>query len=114
MFTVLFPILIFHLMMQAELRRATVPIIAYTLAVFILAILVEKGLRVFIGEARSHFAPFLLPTVEGGRGALPLYLSIVGVSSNTVIFDIAGAITVFLIIPVLVSRSAANRPVIKN
>ncbi|EFR45360.1 hypothetical protein [Streptococcus pseudoporcinus] len=79
-----------------------------------MAILVGKGLRVFIGEAQSHFAPFLLPTVEGGRGALPLYLSIVGVTSNTVIFDIAGAITAFLIIPVLVSRSAANRPVIKN
>ncbi|EGJ28064.1 AEC family transporter [Streptococcus porcinus] len=109
MFTVLFPILIFHLMMQAELRIDTVPIIAYTLIVFVLAVLVGKWLQGFIGESRSHFAPFLLSTVEGGSVALPLYLSIVGVSSNTVIFDIAGAITAFLIIPIIVSKAAANQ-----
>ncbi|VTS28789.1 transporter protein [Streptococcus porcinus] len=71
--------------------------------------MVGKWLRRFIGETRSHFALFLLPTVEGGSVALPLYLSIVGVSSNTVIFDIAGAITAFLIIPILVSKAAANQ-----
>lgn len=107
-FTVLFPILIFHLMLHAELKLATVPVILYTLLAFMLAILVGKLLRNFLGDSRSHFAHFLLPTVEGGSVALPLYLSIVGVSSNTVIFDIAGSIAAFLIIPIMVSKAAAN------
>lgn len=66
-------------------------------------------LKGFIGLERSHFAKYLLPTVEGGSVALPLYLSIVGVSSNTVIFDIAGSVTAFLILPILVSKAAASQ-----
>ena len=38
--------------------------------------------------------------------ALPLYLSIVGASSNTVIFDLAGSTIAFIILPILVARSA--------
>lgn len=108
-FTILFPILIFHLMMHAELKMSTIPIILYTLIAFILAMLTGKLLKGFIGHERSHFAKYLLPTVEGGSVALPLYLSIVGVSSNTVIFDIAGSVTAFLILPILVSKAAASQ-----
>ncbi|MCK1210665.1 AEC family transporter [Streptococcus uberis] len=108
-FTILFPILIFHLMMNAEMKMSTVPVILYTLIAFILAVFTGQLLKGFIGLERSHFAKYLLPTVEGGSVALPLYLSIVGVSSNTVIFDIAGSVTAFLILPILVSKAAASQ-----
>ena len=46
--------------------------------------------------------------MEGGNVALPLYLSIVGTSSNTVIFDIAGTMICFIVLPVLIAKSAAT------
>ena len=55
-----------------------------------------------------------MPTVEGGSVALPLYLSIVGTSSHTVIFDIAGSIMCFMIIPVLVIKETAKQASIKE
>ena len=39
---------------------------------------------------------------------LPLYLSIVGKSSNTVIFDIAGTVIAFIVFPVLIAKEAAT------
>ncbi|KHD46619.1 AEC family transporter [Streptococcus hongkongensis] len=113
-FTILFPILIFHLIMTAEIKVSTFPIVLYIFIAFQLAMVVGKLLKRFIGESYAHFAHFLLPTVEGGSVALPLYLSIVGVSSNTVIFDLAGAATAFLVIPVLVSKASASNASLKE
>ena len=58
----------------------------------------------------GHISPYLLTTCEGGNVALPLYTSIVGVAyaSNTVIYDIAGTVIAFIIIPVLVAKKTSG------
>lgn len=58
----------------------------------------------------GHISPCLLTTCEGENVALPLYTSIVGVAyaSNTVIYDIAGTVIAFIIIPVLVAKKTSG------
>lgn len=117
-FSILFPILIFSLLGSANLRLETAGIIAYVAGAFFLAMLLGKKMSFFIGKEQAHFSYFLLTTVEGGAVALPLYLSIVGSSSNTVIFDLAGSIIAFLVIPIMVAggpgRKKANGQLAKE
>ena len=68
----------------------------------------------FTGEKFAHISPYLLTTCEGGNVALPLYLSIVGASSNTVIFDLAGVFMAFVIIPIMVARAGAGETRIRE
>lgn len=58
----------------------------------------------------GHISPYLFTTCEGENVALPLYTSIVGVAyaSNTVIYDIAGTVIAFIIIPVLVAKKTSG------
>lgn len=69
-----------------------------------------KFIAKFTGKEMGHISPYLLTTCEGGNVALPLYTSIVGVAyaSNTVIFDIAGTVIAFIIIPVLVAKKTSG------
>lgn len=108
-FTVLFPILIFNLLGSAQLQLETAAVVAYVTLAFFLAIILGRKLTGFTGKGQGHFSPYLLSTVEGGAVALPLYLSIVGQSSNTVIFDLAGSIIAFLIIPILVAGASEEK-----
>lgn len=107
-FSVLFPIMIFNLVASAHFKLAMVSVILYAFLVYIVAIFVGKFLGTFTGKERAHFTKYLLTTNEGGSVALPLYLSIVGVSSNTVLFDIAGSAIGFLIIPILVAHETSK------
>ena len=108
-FSVLFPILIFSLLGSAQLQLETAGIIVYVTIAFFLAMVLGRQLSSFTGKAQAHFSPYLLTTVEGGAVALPLYLSIVGQSSNTVIFDLAGSIIAFLIIPIMVAGASEEK-----
>ncbi len=108
-FTVLFPILIFNLLGSAQLQLETAVVIVYVTLAFFLAMVVGKKLAGFTGKEQGHFSPYLLTTVEGGAVALPLYLSIVGQSSNTVIFDLAGSIIAFLVIPIMVAGASEEK-----
>ena len=56
-----------------------------------------------------------MTTVEGGNVALPLYTSIVGMAyaKNTVIFDIAGTIIAFIIIPICIEKMTSETADIK-
>lgn len=108
LFDLLFPILIFNLLASADLDASVLPVVGYVFIMYLLAILVIGPLTArFTGTDRSHFSKYLLATHEGGNVALPLYLSIVGASSNTVIFDLAGTVTCFIVIPILVARETA-------
>ena len=62
-----------------------------------------KLLSQFTGAKMAHISPYLLTTTEGGNVALPLYTSIVGLSyaSNTIIFDIAGSLMAFVVMPIM-------------
>lgn len=108
-FTVLFPIMIFSLLGSAQLRLETAGIIVYVTVAFFLAMILGKILGTFTGIKQAHFSPYLLTTVEGGAVALPLYLSIVGQSSNTVIFDLAGSIIAFLVIPIMIAKTSEGQ-----
>ncbi len=109
LFGVLFPILIFNLMATASIGLDVLPIVGFVAAIYLVSILVVGPLTAgFTGRENAHFSKYLLATHEGGNVALPLYLSIVAGSSNTVIFDLAGTFVCFVIIPVLVAREAAS------
>jgi predicted permease len=91
-FGVLFPVMIFNLLASASLSLDVLPVVGYVFAMYLLALLVIGPLTArFTGAETAHFSKYLLATHEGGNVALPLYLSIVGVSSTTVIFDLAGS-----------------------
>lgn len=108
-FGVLFPILIFNLLASANLDASVLPVVGYVAVMYLLALLVVGPLTAaFTGRERAHFSKYLLATHEGGNVALPLYLSIVAGSSNTVIFDLAGTFICFIVIPILVAREAAS------
>lgn len=117
-FNVLFPIMIFNLMLTATVNTEQILVVGYVFIVFVLAMLVGKLVIPFTGKKYGHFSNYLLTTVEGGSVALPLYLSIVGTSSNTVIFDIAGSSICFIVLPILIaknaSKGASKQDLIKN
>lgn len=109
LFGILFPIMIFDLLASAELDLTVVPIVGYVFAMFLIPLLVVGPLTAaFTGRENAHFSKYLLTTVEGGNVALPLYLSIVGASSNTVIFDLAGSLICFIVVPIMVAREASS------
>lgn len=105
-FNVLFPILILNVLFTAKIESSAILIVVYVLIAFTLALVLGKCITKFTGKEVGHISPYLLTTCEGGNVALPLYTSIVGVAyaSNTVIFDIAGTVIAFIIIPVLVAK----------
>ena len=109
LFDLLFPILIFNLMATANLDLSVLPIVGYVFAMYLLVLFVV-GPRTarFTGPERAHFSKYLLSCHEGGNVALPLYLSIVGASSNTVIFDLAGTATCFIVLPIMIARESAK------
>jgi len=107
-FKLLFPIMIFNLMFTVSVETSSLYIILYVFLVFLLAMAVGKLLTGFTGRKYSHFSYLLLTTVEGGNVALPLYLSIVGSSSNTVIFDIAGSALCFIVMPIWVAKLSSS------
>ena len=109
-FNVLFPILIFNVLFTAKIELSAILIVLYVLIAFTLALVLGKCITKFTGKEVGHISPYLLTTCEGGNVALPLYTSIVGVAyaSNTVIFDIAGTVIAFIIIPVLVAKATSG------
>lgn len=107
-FNILFPILIFNLICSATIEMQHIKIIGYVFIVYLLALVVGKLVTPLICKKYAHFSPYLLTAVEGGNVALPLYLSIVGASSNTVIYDIAGTIFCFVIVPILVAKEVSS------
>lgn len=107
-FNVLFPILIFHILFTSTIRFSAMFIVLYVFVVFCLMMVAGKFLGKFTGERFAHISFYMLATCEGGNVALPLYLSIVGASSNTVIFDLAGITMAFIIIPIMVARKSAG------
>ena len=107
-FQILFPIMVFNMMLTVSVETSSLFVILYVFAAFVLAMAVGKLVSGFVGKKYSHFSYLLMSTVEGGNVALPLYLSIVGSSSNTVIFDIAGSALCFIVLPVWIARLSSS------
>ncbi|WP_294580909.1 AEC family transporter [uncultured Thomasclavelia sp.] len=108
-FNILFPFLIFNIILTSTIEASSIWIVLYVFVVFIIAVLVGKVINKLVNHKYSHISPYMLTTCEGGNVALPLYLSIVGSSSNTVIFDLAGTLMCFVIIPVIVAKISAGK-----
>lgn len=113
-FKILFPILILNLMCTATIEIEHMKMIIYVFVIYLLVIFIGKALSQFTGKKYAHFSPYLLSVVEGGNVALPLYLSIVGTSSNTVIFDIAGTVVCFIVLPVLIAKESSSGASMKD
>lgn len=109
-FHVLFPILIFNILFTSKIEASAIFIVGYVFIAFCLTMVIGKLVSNFTGKDFSHISYFMLTTCEGGNVALPLYTSIVGVAyaSNTVIFDLAGTLIAFVIIPIMVAKLSAG------
>lgn len=106
-FKILFPILIFNLMANANIELSHISIILYVYIAYLVILVIGKFITQHITKKYQKFAPYLLTVVEGGNVALPLYLSIVGQSSTTVIFDLGGIMICFITIPILIAKEVS-------
>lgn len=115
-FNVLFPILIFNILLTSKIESSAILIVGYVFIVFCVVMIIGKLLGAFTGKKFSHISYFMLTTCEGGNVALPLYTSIVGVAyaSNTVIFDLAGTLIAFVVIPIIVAKQSAGETSAKD
>lgn len=115
-FNILFPIMIFNVLFTANISVSVIWIVLYVFIAFVLTMVLGKLLSQFIGAKMAHISPYLLTTTEGGNVALPLYTSIVGLSyaSNTIIFDIAGSLMAFVVMPIMVAKETSGKTSFKE
>ncbi len=115
-FGLLFPIMVFDIMMSCQISQDTLWIVIYVFLAFIVMWFIAWMARHWTGEEYSHISSYLMLTVEGGSVALPLYLSLVGdgFASTTITFDIAGCLVGFVLVPIMVSRQSAASAEIKD
>lgn len=106
-FKILFPVLVFNLMTNANIELSHISIILYVYIAYLVILVIGKFITQHITKKYQKFAPYLLTVVEGGNVALPLYLSIVGQSSTTVIFDLGGIMICFITIPILIAKEVS-------
>ena len=106
-FKILFPVLVFNLMANANIELSHISIILYVYIAYLVILVIGKFITQHITKKYQKFAPYLLTVVEGGNVALPLYLSIVGQSSTTVIFDLGGIMICFITIPILIAKEVS-------
>ena len=75
-FKILFPVLVFNLMANANIELSHISIILYVYIAYLVILVIGKFITQHITKKYQKFAPYLLTVVEGGNVALPLYLSI--------------------------------------
>lgn len=105
-FHLLFPILIFNILFTTSLPSGSIWIVLYMLLAFLICFGIGKLVTPWIGSKYPYAVPFLLTTCEGGNLALPLFMTIAAPQYQTypVLFDMAGTVVVFMVIPVLVEK----------
>ena len=115
-FNILFPIMIFNVLFTANISVSVIWIVLYVFIAFVLTMVLGKLLSQFTGAKMAHISPYLLTTTEGGNVALPLYTSTVGLSyaSNTIIFDIAGSLMAFVVMPIMVAKETSGKTSFKE
>lgn len=109
-FNILFPILVFHVLAQSELKKEFLIQILFLFFAWSFVFLVGKAMTSFTGKRFSNISPYLLLTCEGGNVALPLYISLVGAAHavNIVTFDVAGILINFGLVPILVTKQSSG------
>lgn len=106
-FKLLVPIMVFNAIFTTSISVSDLLIVVSVFIGQLLAIIIGKISKNYVGGMFSHLSPYLMVTVDGGSIVLPLYATIVGASfiHNIVLLDIAGMFIIFLVIPLLVSTS---------
>ena len=109
-FNILFPLLVFHVLVKAELSTNFIYEILFLDAAWIIVYLIGKSIAKPISGRYARLAPFLLMTCEGGSVALPLYIALVGAEHavNIITFDVAGILINFGLVPALITRQTSK------
>jgi transporter protein len=110
-FTILFPLLVYKVLVSSELKSTFLVQIIYMDIIWLVVLFIGFKLTRFTGEKYGHISPYLLVTCEGGNVALPLYISIVGAAHavNIVTFDVAGILINFGVLPILVTKKVVGQ-----
>ena len=110
-FTILFPLLVYKVLVTSELKSTFLIQIIYMDIIWLIVLFIGFKLTPFTGKKFAHISPYLLVTCEGGNVALPLYISIVGAAHavNIVTFDVAGILINFGVLPILVTKKVVGR-----
>ncbi len=107
-FNILFPIMIFNILFTSKIESSAILVVSYVFIAYIIIMILGKVIARLTNDKYAHISNFMMMTCEGGNVALPLYVSIVGASSNTVIFDLAGVFLAFVVIPIMVAKKSAG------
>ncbi|WP_304684403.1 AEC family transporter [Ileibacterium valens] len=117
-FNLLFPIMIFNLLASTQIEADILPMTLFILAAYFLFFFLGKSVFKKWLAPYERISPYLLTTAEGGNLALPLFVSLVPGSGDTVLLDLAGVIFCFVCIPILMSVFSSTRQspkeIIKN
>ena len=110
-FTILFPLLVYKVLVSSELKSTFLVQIIYMDIIWLVILFIGFKLTRFTGEKYAHISPYLLVTCEGGNVALPLYISIVGAAHavNIVTFDVAGILINFGVLPIIVTKKVVGQ-----
>ena len=110
-FTILFPLLVYKVLVTSELKSTFLIQIIYMDIIWLIVLFIGFKLTPFTGKKFAHISPYLLVTCEGGNVALPLYISIVGAAHavNIVTFDVAGILINFGVLPILVTKKVVGQ-----
>lgn len=109
-FNILFPLLVFHVLMEAELSTNFLYEIIFLDVAWIIIYLIGKRIAEPVSGRYARLAPFLLMTCEGGSVALPLYIALVGAEHavNIITFDVAGILINFGLVPALITKQTSR------
>ena len=110
-FTILFPLLVYKVLVTSELKSTFLIQIIYMDIIWLIVLFIGFKLTPFTSKKFAHISPYLLVTCEGGNVALPLYISIVGAAHavNIVTFDVAGILINFGVLPILVTKKVVGQ-----
>ena len=110
-FTILFPLLVYKVLVTSELKSTFLIQIIYMDIIWMIVLFIGFKITPFTGKKFAHISPYLLVTCEGGNVALPLYISIVGAAHavNIVTFDVAGILINFGVLPILVTKKVVGQ-----
>lgn len=109
-FNILFPLLVFHVLMEAELSANFLYEIIFLDVAWVIIYLIGKRIAGPVSGRYARLAPFLLMTCEGGSVALPLYIALVGAEHavNIITFDVAGILINFGLVPALITKQTSR------
>ena len=109
-FSILLPILVFNAAFTMSVDPKYMQLMGYMFGLQCAAL--AMGFVVFRlwKTDYSHISPYLMTTIEGGNAFYPLYTSLVGTAytSYFVLLDIPCIFMVFLVIPLLLARTASG------